>query len=96
MSKFIYGGYILTGGTLQDGKPWQGVNIMLAQCKETNAGVESPTYAQVFKASRLDSIMNVLNKLVPGEYVIPYFGVPQLNSKGQSVSKIVELRPDEN
>lgn len=43
---YIYGGYILTGGTLNDGNPWRGINVMLA---EKRSDQEFPVIARVHK-----------------------------------------------
>lgn len=59
---YIFGGYILTGGTLQNGNPWKGINIMFAVIRDGR----EPVRAQIGKASRLDSILEVVKKLAPG------------------------------
>lgn len=59
---YIYGGYILTGGTLDNGKNWQGINIMFATVRNGR----EPVRAEIGKASRLDSILAVLENLTPG------------------------------
>ena len=48
---YVFGGYILTGGKLQNGNPWQGVNVMLAEVKaDGKGGYNSPVVARVFKS----------------------------------------------
>lgn len=84
-NKFIYGGYILTGGTLDNGKAWQGVNVMLAQVH----GDKAPTYATVVKAPRTDSLLSLLRGLAIGQPVQAFFSLPDTNGK----VKLVELRP---
>lgn len=85
---YVYGGYILTSGTFE-GRTWQGVNIMLAEVKPTNnGGYTAPVVAYAYKASRTDSIMDVLKSLVPSEsFVHAYFSAP--DAKGRV--KIVML-----
>lgn len=76
----IYGGYILTGGTLDNGKPWLGVNVMLAD----TGNRELPYKAEIAKAKRLDSLMDALHKLPIGCPVIANFGLD---------GKLTELKP---
>lgn len=83
---YIYGGYILTGGKLQDGRPWQGVNVMLAELKPGNA---EPVFATVCKASRADSIMGTLESLAIGSCVHAYFGMP--DSQGRAKLECITL-----
>lgn len=79
---YIFGGYILTGGTLQDGNPWKGVNILLAECKPSkNGGYNLPVVGFVAKASRLDHILDVCQNTTPGTYVHAYFSAPDHNGK---------------
>lgn len=86
---YVYGGFILTAGTLDNGNSWQGVNIMLAEVKPTSdGGYTSPMVAYVYKASRSDSIMDFLNNTPLGEFVHVYFTAP--DSKGKS--RICALR----
>lgn len=75
---YIFGGYILTGGTLDNGKAWRGVNIMLAEKRDKQ---EFPMYATVVKASRTDEIMRVLQSLGCGQPVHAYFSMPDSNGK---------------
>lgn len=84
-NKFIYGGFVLTGGNLADGTPWTGINVMLAQVR----GDKLPTYATCVKASRTDSMLSLLRGLAIGQPVQAYFSLPDTNGK----VKLVELRP---
>lgn len=67
---YIFGGYILTGGALDNGIPWQGVNIMLARY---DANKPNPVSSTIVKAKRDDSIMEVLGTLHFGDLVTVYF-----------------------
>lgn len=66
---YIFGGYILTGGTLENGSPWQGVNIQLARYEEG----KSPVSSTIAKARRDDTLVEVLRTLSPGDLVTVYF-----------------------
>lgn len=87
---YVFGGYILTGGNLQNGNPWQGMNVMLAEVKgDGKGGYNMPVIARVFKASRLDCLMSVVQSLCPGDYVHAYFSAPDSEGK----SKLIQLIP---
>lgn len=87
---YVFGGYILTGGKLQNGKPWQGINVMLAEVKsDGKTGYNAPVIARVFKASRLDSLMSVIQSLPIGEFVHAHFSAPDNEGK----SKLIQLIP---
>lgn len=77
---YIFGGYVFTGGTLSDGKPWQGMRIMLAPVKEAN---QLPVKADACKASRTDSLVEIVKKLSPGQPVTVYFDMN---------GRVIELR----
>lgn len=87
---YVFGGYIFTGGMLQNGKPWQGVNVMLAEVKgDGKGGFNAPVVARVFKASRLDSLVSVIKSLKYGDFVHAYFSAPDNDGK----SKLIHLDP---
>lgn len=67
---YIYGGYILTGGILENGNPWQGINIQLARY---DADRLAPVSSTIAKAKREDSLVEVLGTLRPGDLVSVYF-----------------------
>lgn len=79
---YIFGGYILTGGFLEDKngqkKEWKGINIMLAEKRDKQ---EFPMYATVVKASRTDDMMRVISALAIGQPVHAYFSMPDANGK---------------
>lgn len=84
---YVYGGYVLTAGTLDNGNAWQGVNIMLAQAKPApDGGYTAPMVAYVYKASRSDSIMQFVNNTPPGEYVYAFFTAPDAKGKSKICS----------
>lgn len=48
---YIYGGFIQTGGKLQDGTPWAGINIMIARHQVDEKGTNIlPVCATIAKA----------------------------------------------
>lgn len=57
---FIYGGFIRTGGTLNNGKPWYGVQIMLAEVRESS---EMPMSVRCFKGIPTDSLFSTLSHI---------------------------------
>lgn len=67
---YIFGGYILTGGTLENNTPWQGVNILLARYDSEKP---CPVSSTIAKARRDDSLVEVLRTLSPGDLVTVYF-----------------------
>ena len=67
---YIFGGFILTGGTLENGSPWQGVNILLARY---DADKPAPVSSAIAKAKRDDSLVEVLGTLHSGDLVTVYF-----------------------
>lgn len=67
---YIFGGYILTGGQLENGSPWQGVNILLARY---DADKPTPVSSTIAKAKREDTLVEVLGTLRPGDLVTVYF-----------------------
>lgn len=75
---YIFGGYILTGGKLDNGKDWRGINIMLAEKRDKQ---ELPMYATVVKASRTDEMMRIVQALAIGQPVHAYFSMPDSNGK---------------
>ena len=56
---YIYGGYIVTGGNLDNGSPWQGVRVLLA---ETSA--ERPTPMTAISANGLIKITQKRFKVI--------------------------------
>lgn len=62
---YIFGGYLLTAGTLDNGSPWQGVNIMYGECRNGNA----PMCGKIAKGRRTDSLVSALQKLHAGDFV---------------------------
>lgn len=57
---YVYGGYIVTGGKLDNGTPWQGVRVLLA---ETSAERPVPMTALSAKAAYSDSLVGSLARL---------------------------------
>lgn len=71
-SNYIFGGFILTAGTLEDGNTWEGVNILIARPKGDN-GELPPVSSTIVKAKRSDDLLNTLVALRPGAVVTIYF-----------------------
>lgn len=92
---YVYGGYVLTGGTLDNGNSWQGINIMLAEVRPIiNGGFTSPMVAFCARASRLEDIMTFVNNTSPGGLVHAYFSAPDHNGRSKLIS-IKSLGSDE-
>ena len=60
---YIYGGYLLTGGKLDDGTPWQGINLLFGEIPQN---AEEPLSGMIGKARRTDSMMQTLSTLPIG------------------------------
>ena len=69
---YIFGGFILTAGTLENGDAWEGVNILVARPKGEN-GELPPVSSTIAKAKRSDELVNTLVALRPGALVTIYF-----------------------
>lgn len=71
---YIYGGFIRTGGNLQDGTPWEGINILVARHKvdEKGNGIK-PVVSTIAKARYDEELINTLVNLRPGALVDIYF-----------------------
>lgn len=76
---YIFGGYILTAGKLDNGEGWEGVNVMLAPIRKHG---DSPVISYVYKASRKNRfVTDMLSELVPGAEVIATFGAPDFKGR---------------
>lgn len=85
---WIYGGYILTGGKLDNGQPWKGINIMIAEKRDKD---EFPFFAQCVKGLYSDALVAACQDIPIGCPVKVSF-VPSGNDKnGQPVFKLDEL-----
>lgn len=67
---YIFGGYILTGGTLENGSPWQGINILIAR---HDPDKPAPVSSTIAKARRDDDLVEVLGTLHPGDLTTVLF-----------------------
>lgn len=86
---FIYGGFILTGGNLDNGKAWRGISVMLAERRD---GEDFPFFATVCKGVLSDSLVKSCKEIPLGTAVSPSF-VPSGNDRnGNPVFKLNELR----
>lgn len=71
---YIFGGFIQTGGKLNDGTPWAGINIMIArhQIDEKGANI-LPVCSTIAKARYDSELLSVLSGLRPGALVNVFF-----------------------
>ena len=61
---YVFGGYILTGGKLQNGNPWQGVNVMLAEVKaDGKGGYNAPRLSLVYSRQAVWTVLCLLFSL---------------------------------
>ena len=67
---YIYGGYLCTGGKLDDGKPWQGFSVLLGSIRNPD---EMPLKGKAVKARRTDEMLKFLQGLPIGCPVEAYF-----------------------
>lgn len=63
---FVYGGFIVTGGKLDNGTPWQGVRLLLGELKEDQS---KPMTAIAAKGVYSDSLIGTLSRLPAGSRV---------------------------
>lgn len=68
--KYMYGGYIMVGGKLDNGKPWNGFRILLAPL-DSSGKVGWKT--SVVKASYTDDFNDKLADMELGSIVSAYF-----------------------
>lgn len=60
---YIYGGYVLTGGKLDNGSPWEGINILFAETRDQKT---LPVSGMIAKARRDPDLMATLQELPIG------------------------------
>lgn len=71
---YFYGGFIQTGGKLQDGTPWAGINIMIARHQVDDKGMTiKPVVSTIAKARYDSELLTTLANLRPGALVDIYF-----------------------
>ena len=88
---FIYGGFIRTGGTLDNGKPWQGLQIMLAEVRETG---QRPMFARCYKGIPTDSLIAMLQRIPSDSPVDVSFSMCGTDRNTQQpIFKISDVRP---
>lgn len=85
----IYGGYILTGGTLDNGQKWKGVTVMLAD----SGKYDMPVSASCCKGQLSDSLLDTLHNLPIGCPVVANFGMPTIKDGRQVPGKLISLEP---
>lgn len=79
--KYMYGGYIMVGGKLDNGKPWNGFRILLAPLDNSGKVGWKTT---VVKASYTDGFNDKLADMELGSVVSAYF---------DETGRCVELSP---
>ena len=90
MKKYVYGGYMCTGGKLDNGQRWSGFAVLLGELPD---GANVPMFARAVTASgKNEELEELLSELVPGTVCKAYFGMP--DSKGKV--KLETLVPFEN
>lgn len=79
MKKYVYGGYLDTGGTLDNGTRWSGFAVLLGQISDD---CNVPMFGRCVSASGKNTdIEDVLASLTPGTHCKAYFGMP--DAKGR-------------
>lgn len=68
--KYMYGGYIMVGGKLDNGKPWKGFRILIAPLDSSG---EVGWKTTVVKASYTDDLFDKLADMELGSIVSAYF-----------------------
>lgn len=66
MEKYVFGGYVQTGGKFDDGREWSGVLVMLAPLYR---GAAKPNTAKIYKGR--NSILDMVKALEIGQIVAP-------------------------
>lgn len=66
MEKYVFGGYVQTGGKFDDGREWSGVVVMLAPLFKD---ATKPNTAKVYKGR--STLIDVVRQLTPGQIVAP-------------------------
>lgn len=82
---YIYGGYLLTGGKLDDGTPWKGINLLFGEVRKEG---DEPLTGMIGKARRSDELLQVLSTLPIG---CPVDVLCDLRGK---VTQISVVKPD--
>lgn len=67
---YVYGGYILTAGKLDNGNPWKGINVLLGEIRSAD---DYPLKGDAYKARRDDELLKKLMALPVGCPVDVYF-----------------------
>lgn len=79
MKKYVYGGYVATGGTLDSGAKWSGYAVLLGEIPD---GSTLPMFARACSASgKNDELGETLRDLVPGTVCNAFFGMPDAKGK---------------
>lgn len=90
MKKYVYGGYICTGGELDSGTKWSGFSVLLGELPD---GANVPMFGRACSASgKNEELKEILSELAPGTVCRAFFGMP--DSKGKV--KLETLVPCEN
>lgn len=79
MKKYVYGGYLTTGGTLDSGAKWSGFSVLLGELSE---GSNMPMFGRACSGSgKNEELEETLSELVPGTICNAFFGMPDAKGK---------------
>lgn len=79
MKKYVYGGYLTTGGTLDSGAKWHGFSVLLGELPD---GSNVPMFGRAVSGSgRNEELEEMLCDIVPGTVCHAFFGMP--DAKGR-------------
>lgn len=69
---YIYGGFLFTGGKLDDGKPWKGLSVLLGPIRDVE---DTPLKGQACKARQSESLIEALKSIPLGFPVEAFFDI---------------------
>lgn len=79
MKKYVFGGYVITGGRFDNGDHWSGVAVMLGELPD---GEDVPTFCRAVSGNvKNKELMQTLENLCPGAVVQAFFGMPNAAGK---------------
>lgn len=79
MKKYVYGGYLSTGGTLENGAKWSGFSVLLGELPE---GSNVPMFGRACSASgKNEELEETLSDLDIGSICHAFFGMPDAKGK---------------
>ena len=79
MKKYVYGGYLSTGGTLESGTKWSGFSVLLGEIPD---GSNVPMFGRACSASgKNEELEETLSELALGTICNAFFGMPDAKGK---------------